>query len=118
MGRGNLLGLLGICRKAGKLKLGFDPVADSLGKEACLLLFSSDISPKTKERMRKKADGLSVAAIDIDETSDDIWRTIGKRVAVMAVTDRGLAEQAALLNAKAQSEKRPTENHDEEDTNL
>lgn len=55
MGRGDLLGLLGICRKAGKIKLGFDPVAEVLGKGACLLVFSSDISPKTKERMLKKS---------------------------------------------------------------
>ena len=114
MSRGNLLGLLGICRKAARIKLGFDPVADSLGKEACLLVFSSDVSPKTKERMLKKAEPFKTAALDIDETSDDIWCAIGKRVAVMAITDKGLAERLVQLD----HESRATENHDEEDTDL
>ncbi len=114
MSRGNILGLLGICRKAGKLKLGFDPVADSLGKEARLLIFSSDVSPKTKERMLKKASVFKTAALDIEETSDDIWYAIGKRVAVMSVTDRGLAENIIRLDR----DRRTTENHDEEDTDL
>ena len=114
MSRGNLLGLLGICRKAGKIKLGFDPAVEVLGKEACLLVFSSDISPKTKERMLKKAEGFKIAALDISQTSDDIWCAIGKRVAVMAITDKGLAERIIQLDQM----RRTTENHDEEDTNL
>lgn len=117
MGKGNLLGLLGICRKAGFIKLGFDPVADSLGKGACLLLFTSDISSKTKLRIQKKSEGFLIGMLDIDETSDEVWRAIGKRVAVMAITDRGLAKKISLLHSQAKSSPK-TENHDEEDTNL
>lgn len=96
--KSNLLGLLGICRKAGKLKLGFDPAAASLGRDAQLLLFAADVSPKTKMRMLKKAEGLAVKSIDMVETSDAVYYAIGKRVAVMAVTDKGLAERAATLH--------------------
>ena len=95
--KGNLLGLLGICRKAGKLKLGFDPVAASLGKGAELLLFTQDISPKTKARMLKKAETQQVRILSLKETSDTVEKAIGKRVAVMAITDRGLADKATLL---------------------
>lgn len=116
MGGGSLLGLLGICRKAGRIRLGFDPAAESLGNGACLLIFTSDVSPKTKKRMLQKAEGLPIAALDISETSDDIWHAVGKRAAVMAITDRGLAEKAAELHKTALS--RQTENHDEEDTDL
>ncbi|MPN29781.1 hypothetical protein SDC9_177234 [bioreactor metagenome] len=97
--KGNLLGLLNICRKAGKLKLGFDPAAASLGRDAQLLLFTADVSPKTKARMLQKAEGLPVKALDLTETSDTVYHTIGKRVAVMAVTDKGLAERAAALHS-------------------
>lgn len=114
MGKGDILGLLGICRKAAKIKLGFDPAAESLGKGACLLIFSSDVSPKTRERLLKKAEPFKITALDIYETSDDIWVAIGKRVAVMAITDKGLAESIVRLDR----ERRMTENHDEEDTNL
>lgn len=114
MGRSSILGLLGICRKAGKIKLGFDPAADTLGKDGCLLIFSSDVSLKTRERMLKKAEAFKIASLDIDETSDDIWYAIGKRVAVMSVTDKGLAENIVRLDRA----RRTTENHDEEDTDL
>ena len=116
MSKGSLLGLFGICRKAGRIKLGFDPVLESLNDGACLLIFSSDVSPKTKERMLKKSAGFSVDTITINETSDDIWYSLGKRVAVMAITDRGLAKKAIELHEAALS--RPTENNDEEDTDL
>lgn len=101
--KGSLLGLLGICRKAGKLKLGFDSTAASLGRDAKALLFTSDISPKTKERIIKKAFGLPIATLCMDETSDDLHHAIGKRVAVMAITDKGLAERAAELNIGRQA---------------
>ncbi len=100
--KSNLLGLLGICRKAGKLKLGFDPAAASLGRDAQLLLFAADISPKTRLRMLKKAEGLPVKSLDLVETSDAVYDAIGKRVAVMAVTDMGLAERAAALHSAGQ----------------
>ena len=116
MNGNRLLGLLGICRKAGRLKLGFDPVAQSLGKDACLLIFSGDISPKTKGRMLKKAGGLDIKSLTLAETSDDIWRAVGKRVAVMAITEEGLAKRAAELYSPAHS--LSTENYDEEDTDL
>lgn len=96
--KGNLLGLLGICRKAGKLKLGFDPAAASLGRDAQALLFTADVSSKTKARMLKKAQGLPVGVLELDETSDALHHAIGKRVAVMAITDKGLAERAAALH--------------------
>ncbi len=96
--KANLLGLLNICRKAGKLKLGFDPAAASLGRDAQLLLFTADVSPKTKARMLKKAEGMPVKILDLTETADMVYHAIGKRVAVMAVTDKGLAERAAVLN--------------------
>ncbi len=96
--KGNLLGLLGICRKAGKLKLGFDPAAASLGRDAQALLFTADVSPKTRARMLKKAQGLPVKSLDLTETSDALHHAIGKRVAVMAITDKGLAERAATLH--------------------
>ncbi|HWP50518.1 MAG TPA: hypothetical protein VN626_02360 [Clostridia bacterium] len=100
--KGNLLGLLGICRKAGKLKLGFDPAVASLGRDAQLLLFTADISSKTRLRMLKKAEGTAVKSLDLSETSDAVYVAIGKRVAVMALTDKGLAERAAALHSAGQ----------------
>lgn len=97
--RGSLLGLLGICRKAAKIKLGFDPTEAALGRDAQALLFTADVSSKTKARMLKKAEGLPIIVLELHETSDVLHHAIGKRVAVMAITDKGLAERAAELHA-------------------
>ena len=103
-----LLGLLGICRKAGKLRLGFDPVAEGLGKDVRLLLFSNDVSPKTKERMLHKASSFSTASLTLPYSADELFAGLGKRVAVLAVTDRGLAGRIAQLHTTA------TENREED----
>lgn len=92
-----LLSILSICRKAGKLQMGFDPVEASLGKGAALVLFSSDVSPKTRERMEQKAGRFGVPVMGLSCTSDEIWQAVGKKLAVMAVTDKGLAGKAASL---------------------
>ena len=44
-----LLGLISICRKAGKIAIGFDPAAEALAAgKAALVLVAPDISPKTR----------------------------------------------------------------------
>ena len=75
--KGNILGLLGICRKAGKLRLGFDPVAEGLGKDVRLLLFSNDISPKTKERMLQKASESPAASLTLPYSADELLAGLG-----------------------------------------
>ena len=96
--KGDSLGVLAVCRKAGKLKAGFDPAADSLGRDAALVLFSADASPKTKERMSHKAERAGVACLTLPHTADEIDFAIGKRAVVLAITDAGLAE---LVKARA-----------------
>lgn len=95
-----LFGLLGICRKANRIKLGFDPVVAALENEAVLILFAQDVSPKTKERLLFKAARYNRPHRDLSCTADELDLAIGKRVAVLAVTDRGLAQKiAAILDA-------------------
>lgn len=102
--KGDPLGMLAICRKAGKLKAGFDPAADSLGRDAALIVFSADASPKTRERMEFKAKRAGVECAVLPYTADEIDFAVGKRAVVMSVTDKNLARQVRLL----------TEEHNEE----
>ncbi len=101
--KGEPLGILAICRKAGKLKAGFDPAADSLGRDAALVVFSADASPKTKERMEMKAQRAGVVCRTIPYTADEIDFAVGRRAVVLAVTDPGLARQI-LLRTDEQNE--------------
>ncbi|MBR6736673.1 MAG: hypothetical protein IKL92_07425 [Oscillospiraceae bacterium] len=95
--KGNPMGMLAICRKAGKLKAGFDPASDSLGRDAALIVFSSDASPKTIERMEFKAKRAGVKCVTLPFTSDEIDFAVGKRAVVLAITDKNLAGQISLM---------------------
>ncbi|MEG1774056.1 MAG: hypothetical protein RR320_04300 [Oscillospiraceae bacterium] len=108
MSKGNALGMIAISRKAGRLKMGFDPSEGSLGHGAVLLLFASDVSPKTKARIQYKAEQYVVPSLTLPYSADEVHRAVGKRVAVMAVTDQGLADRITALTAE----------HDEEEFDI
>ena len=85
------LSLLALCRKAAKLKMGFDAVQKTL-PEAALLMFCSDISPKTRERMLFFASNQGTPYIDAPFSSDEVHLVVGKKAAVLAITDTGFAK--------------------------
>jgi len=93
--KGDPLGMLSVCRKAGKLKAGFDPAAESLRRDAALIVFSADASPKTKDRMTAKAARAGVACLTLPHTADEIDYAVGRRAVVLAITDAGLAREIA-----------------------
>jgi len=87
-----LLGLLSICRKAGKLALGFDPVKRAVfGGDACLVLAAEDMSQKTTGEMRYLCSVMDVEFREIPVTINEIWFSVAKKAGLAAVTDAGLA---------------------------
>ncbi len=87
----SILSFLSLCRKAQKLKMGFDSVEKTL-KDAKLLIFASDVSLKTKERMEKKAEPFNIPSRVIPFTQEDVYIKVGKNISVMSITDDGLAK--------------------------
>ncbi len=81
-----------LCKRAGKLVVGFDLVksAMQLG-EAELVVIASDISPKTKKEVLFFAENYEYEVVDTELTMDEIWYSIGKRAGVLAISDAGLA---------------------------
>ncbi len=92
-----LLSLLGLMRRAGKLSLGFDAVAESVNSGAsCLILTTADISPKTLKELNYKINNRTdVIAIDCDQ--DNMQKAIGKAVKIISINDKGFAQKAKLL---------------------
>jgi ribosomal protein L7Ae-like RNA K-turn-binding protein len=87
-----LLSALGICKKAGKLAEGFDPVAElAQSGKACLILTAGDLSPKSEKEVARIARGARVEHRRIDMTMDEIWSGLGRRAGILAVADEGLA---------------------------
>lgn len=93
-----LLSLLGLCRRAGKLTLGNDPVIDSiLDKKAKLVLIASDCSEHTAKGVLKIAHQNNVRAQIVPYTKDDISLAVGKYTAVLSVCDMGFARSFYAL---------------------
>lgn len=85
-------GILSLCKRAGKLVLGFDVVKESVQKgNAQLVLFARDVSPKTAQDLCFYAKGAGVRCMKVEYSMDELWYLVGKRAGVAAITDRGLA---------------------------
>ena len=89
--RQQLLGALSLCRKAGKLVMGFDAVVEAVMKgKTDYLLLASDISPKTADRIKMAVDGLAeVHPRPLAQT--DLLAVSRKPVAIYAAADAGVA---------------------------
>ncbi len=84
------LSFLGLCRKANALKIGHDAVKDSVrSSKAELVLLSSDASERLEKEIRNLSDKINV--VRTDRSTDDIGEYIGKRAAILAVTDKKFA---------------------------
>lgn len=94
----SLKGLLTICRKAGQLSLGFDPMKEALvcGK-ARAVLTASDISPKTEKEARFFSDKHGVPVRKTEMTSEDIYCALGKKAVIVTILGEGFAEKALSL---------------------
>lgn len=92
------LNLLTICRRAGKVILGFDSVKDSVfsGKAFCVCTVS-DLSPKTVKEAAFLSDKEGVPLLKLDLTIEDIWGALGKKSGVISICDAGFANRLAQI---------------------
>ncbi|MCL2884351.1 MAG: ribosomal L7Ae/L30e/S12e/Gadd45 family protein [Oscillospiraceae bacterium] len=88
--------LLGLCKRAGRLAVGFDAVTALLHKNATrLVLLAADASPKTQKEIQFHAQQAAhlTPVHTVPLTKEQFARAVGsaKPVAVAAVTDDGFA---------------------------
>ena len=86
-----LKGALGLCRKAGKLTMGFDAVCEDVYKgKVWLVLTASDLSPKTLARLRRACEDL-VDVMEMPLEQYDLCDISRKPVGIYGVADENLA---------------------------
>ena len=91
-----LFGLLTICRKAGRMTMGFDSVKESiLTDKAKAVFLASDISAKTEKEVRFFADQKAVPCIDA--TIAEIEFSVGRKAGVIGICDEGFAKKLTEL---------------------
>jgi len=92
-----LLGIIGMCRKAGKAIIGTPMVCEYLKKaginkntseDPCIIIEASDTSENTHKRICDKASYYNVKHVRIQSTCDVLGKAVGKgEVAAIAIAD-------------------------------
>ncbi len=100
-----LTGLISICRRAGKMAMGFDPMLEALaGRKAAGVITAADISPKTYKEVCFHCQKKQVPVCSVPLTQDEIGMTAGRRAAVIAVLDKGFFDRLQELCSEAQQQ--------------
>lgn len=88
------LSALGLARRAGRLRWGYETAVQSMSEGTCkLVLTASDLSDKTKKNVRFEAGRYGVPEIETAFTMAEISAAIGKTTGVVAICDDGFAEK-------------------------
>lgn len=96
---------LSMCKRAGKLQLGFDVAKKAMQDgSAELIVVSSDLSPKTLKEVVYLTGQFELPMVTINQTLDELWYIIGKRAGVIAVTDYSLAKKIIANSQTTQQE--------------
>lgn len=98
-----LLNLIGLCKKAGKLSVGEEPVAaEARARKIRLLLIANDAAPHSVRRARYFADTGQCLSVQIPYSKAELGASVGRSVcAMLAVCDIGFAEAIAVRLAQA-----------------
>jgi ribosomal protein L7Ae-like RNA K-turn-binding protein len=94
MNNDNFSGLLGLCRKAGKMSVGHDESKLSVrNKKASLCILASDSSERLKKEFGSLCRENGVTVISVPYTIEQFAFIIGLKAGVITVNDEGFAKK-------------------------
>ncbi|MEE3334180.1 MAG: ribosomal L7Ae/L30e/S12e/Gadd45 family protein [Ruminococcus sp.] len=93
-----ILGLLGICLRAGKLTLGNDMVLSGAENgEVVLVVTAKDISKNTLKKILSCCERCGVRHIPLDRTKDEMSLALGRLCVVAGIRDVGFSKKISEL---------------------
>lgn len=97
-----LTGILSICRKAGKMAVGFAPMKEALptGKVSGVVT-TADISPKTYKEVCYFCQKQGVPVQELPLDMQELGMAIGRKAACAAILDAGFYDRIHQLCAQA-----------------
>lgn len=100
----DVLGLLGLCRRAGQLTIGDEAVSDLCkAGQAKLILLSADAGESTAKRARRMSEQADIPLLRLSAGREELGAALGRGMcAVCAVSDAGFAAAAARKLAAAE----------------
>ncbi len=101
-----ILGLIGLCRKAGKLSLGFEKTRNSCkcGKAALVLVFGG-VSAKTVKNTRYECGRAEVPMMRVNVTMEELKDRLGLAAGVVCVNDGGFAKGLLKIEEENKEER-------------
>lgn len=85
------LGLISLCRRAGRLTTGMEAALEKAEQgEAALILLARDLSPRSAERLRTRLPR-ELSVISLPCTMQTLSRVTGKNTGILAVCDENFA---------------------------
>lgn len=103
----NILRLVGIAKKAGRLEIGEEPVgACARARQARLILVASDAAENSVRRAGHFAQAGNTTCVQTPFTKAELGATVGRTAcAMLALTDAGLAHSVCAKLAEADPER-------------
>ncbi len=87
-------GMLGLCRKAGKISVGHDESKLSVkNKKAFLCILSSDSSKRLQKEFETFCSQSGTALVTVEYTMEQFLYIIGSKAAVITVNDENLSKK-------------------------
>jgi ribosomal protein L7Ae-like RNA K-turn-binding protein len=94
MNESKFSGLLGLCRKAGKLSIGHDESKSSVKNgKASICILASDSSDRLKEEFKALCEENKATVIEVPFSIEQFAFIIGSKAAVITVNDDGLGKK-------------------------
>ena len=95
----SVMGILTMCRRAGKLRMGMDMAKDGCASgEAKCVLVADDISEKSLKEIRfvcAKYENIPVYSLGM--TMDEVGIGLGKKIGIAAVCDKGFFKKIGSM---------------------
>lgn len=99
------LSMVGMCKKAGKLAVGFDTSKQKIySGNAYLLITSNDLSAKTVKEVAFVCTNMKVRYIDADINMYEISQIVRKKTGVLCIMDEGFAKALCKLTNNSYEE--------------
>ena len=83
------LSTLGLCKRAGKIVVGFDAVFADIAKSAGVIT-AVDLSDKSKKEVAFRCGKANTPFCEIAHTMAEIESVLGKRTGIISILDKGL----------------------------
>lgn len=93
-----LLSLMGLCRRAGRLTIGAQPVIDLMNSgKARLVVFANDFSKGSAKPVLEAAKANNINIITINRSKEEVSLAVGRLCGTAATDDEGFAKKIKEL---------------------